>query len=355
MEDLFLDHGGVLNLPAANNPLWANSPTGWLKVGLSSDPREHVATTRENQIWSSTHKRKAKLLEPEFHIKARWRRIMDDTLKCLKPEILFGHPGSQEWEAAVVKCLQLGCNTTFIEEVERRKNPNSKWTATIRKRVKTIEWEFHRRVLTGKYTEGPGKSLRRIVKEMFCEKGVKLSSDTLNERLNTWGVAKRPKPPTNFSAQNLEDLYTTALVGFSSSTATSVTFPGQNRAQCEEPAVDSFMSSLKWSPTLDPSDWTDMAPGSSPWDSESAGKDMPMLGHAGNAAFIDEQWGMNPGYYGKPHPPFENFSGDNLPQQILPCQGYSPPPVIPIGAETLIGGSSADNSFGFHYSHTALH
>jgi hypothetical protein len=175
MEERLRLNGGVLNLPPPSHKQWGANIIKWLKLGLSLEFIEHVATNVEHQDWNSSRKAKAKLLDWEFRMETHWRWQMESNLKCMKYSIAFGDTGSQDWEAAVIKCYELGFSAGFVEELERRQKPYETWTATHRDRAKTLEWDFHRPLLTEKYTLGAGKSTATIVKEMLGEKGIKLS------------------------------------------------------------------------------------------------------------------------------------------------------------------------------------
>jgi hypothetical protein len=174
MEILHLN-GDLLNLPPPSDRQWGASITKWLKRGLDIAFIEHVATNNEGQEWSSNRKAKAKLLAWEFGKEAEWRLKMENILRSMEGGIAFGLSGSNEWEAVVIQCYQLGFNVGFVEDIERRQKPRQTWTPTMRDRAKILEWEFHRPELTTKYTEEPAKSTATVVKEMLEEKGIKLS------------------------------------------------------------------------------------------------------------------------------------------------------------------------------------
>lgn len=108
-------------------------------------------------------------------METHWRRNMENIYKGLQYDIEFGELGSETWKAAVIECYGLGFNVGFVEEIMRRQQPGQTWTSTIRDKAKLLEWEFHRPLLTAKYTEGTGKSTQIVVREMLEEKGVKFS------------------------------------------------------------------------------------------------------------------------------------------------------------------------------------
>jgi len=174
MEAIFHSYGGILNLPLPNDKRWGANITKWLDRGLSLDFIERVATKIEGQHWNSNRKVKASSLGWEYHEETRWRLEMDRKLKSLKYRIVFGDSNSQEWEAAVVKCFELGFNVAFVEELECRQKPDECWTPSLRNKAKNLEWQFYRPILTEKYTV-EGKSLAQVVAWMLSEKGIKLS------------------------------------------------------------------------------------------------------------------------------------------------------------------------------------
>lgn len=174
-SEILRSYGGLLNLPKPSDRHWSANIMKWLKRGLNIAFIEQVAKNNEGQAWNWSRRRTAKLLELQFGMETQWRLTMESAIQTMKYSIVFGVSGSEEWEATVTQCYKLGFNIEFAEKIERRQKHLPPWTWILRDRAKTLEWEFHRHLIIAKYTEGTGKSIARIVREMLEEKGVKLS------------------------------------------------------------------------------------------------------------------------------------------------------------------------------------